>query len=93
MLEKRFKYARVEIERRFLLAALPAELDPRSAYQTFEDRYFLGTSLRLRRVTSPSGEIVELTPEQHKAFVDAVTPIYGEARSQYGKELLSLVNL
>jgi tripartite ATP-independent transporter DctP family solute receptor len=39
------------------------------------------------------GEIVELTPEQHKAFVDAVRPIYGEARSQYGKELLSLVNL
>jgi C4-dicarboxylate-binding protein DctP len=39
------------------------------------------------------GEIVELTPDQHKAFVDAVTPIYGEARSQYGKELLSLVNL
>jgi tripartite ATP-independent transporter DctP family solute receptor len=39
------------------------------------------------------GEIVELTPEQHKAFVDAVRPIYGEARAQYGKELLSLVNL
>jgi tripartite ATP-independent transporter DctP family solute receptor len=39
------------------------------------------------------GEIVELTPEQHKAFVDAVRPIYGEARSQYGKELLSMVNL
>jgi tripartite ATP-independent transporter DctP family solute receptor len=39
------------------------------------------------------GEIVELTPEQHKAFVDAVTPIYGEARAQYGKDLLSLVNL
>ncbi len=39
------------------------------------------------------GEIVELTPEQHKAFVDTVRPIYGEARSQFGKELLSLVNL
>ena len=39
------------------------------------------------------GEIVELTPAQHKAFVDAVTPIYGEAKSQYGRELLGLVNL
>jgi len=39
------------------------------------------------------GEIVELTPEEHKAFVAAVTPIYGEARSQYGRELLKLVNL
>jgi TRAP-type transport system periplasmic protein len=39
------------------------------------------------------GDILELTPEQHTAFVDAVTPIYGEARSQYSKELLGLVNL
>ena len=31
------------------------------------------------------GEIVELTPEQHKAFVDAVRPIYGEARSRAEK--------
>ena len=37
------------------------------------------------------GEILELTPEQHKAFVTAVTPIYGEARMQYSHELLSLV--
>lgn len=38
------------------------------------------------------GEILELTPEQHTAFVTAVTPIYGEARQQYSRELLSLVN-
>jgi len=44
-------------------------------------------------IKKEGGEIIELTPEQHKAFVDAVTPIYGEARKQYGKELLSLVNL
>jgi tripartite ATP-independent transporter DctP family solute receptor len=39
------------------------------------------------------GEIVELTADQHSAFVSAVTPIYGEARSQFGPELLKLVNL
>lgn len=39
------------------------------------------------------GEILDLTPEQHKAFVAAVTPIYGEARAEYSRELLSLVNL
>jgi tripartite ATP-independent transporter DctP family solute receptor len=39
------------------------------------------------------GEILELTPDQHKAFVSAVSPIYGEARTQYGRELLGLVNL
>jgi tripartite ATP-independent transporter DctP family solute receptor len=44
-------------------------------------------------IRKAGGEILELTPEQHKAFVAAVTPIYGEARTQYGRELLGLVNL
>ena len=44
-------------------------------------------------IKKEGGEIVELTPEQHKAFVAAVSPIYGEARSQYGRELLALLNL
>lgn len=39
------------------------------------------------------GEILELTPEQSKAFQDAVRPIYGEARSQYSKELLALAGM
>ena len=43
-------------------------------------------------IRKEGGEIIELTPEQHQAFVAAVTPIYGEARSQYGRELLALVN-
>jgi TRAP-type C4-dicarboxylate transport system substrate-binding protein len=44
-------------------------------------------------IRKEGGEIVELTPEQHQAFVDAVTPIYGEARGEYDRELLSLLNL
>lgn len=44
-------------------------------------------------IRKAGGEILELTPEQHKAFVAAVTPIYGEARQQYGRELLSLAGL
>jgi len=42
-------------------------------------------------IKKAGGEILELTPDQHKAFVAAVTPIYGEARAQYSRELLSLV--
>jgi TRAP-type C4-dicarboxylate transport system substrate-binding protein len=42
-------------------------------------------------IRKAGGEILELTPEEHKAFVAAVTPIYGEARQQYSHELLSLV--
>lgn len=64
MFEKRLKYARIERERRFLLPALPAQIDPGSGYQSIEDRYFSGTSLRLRRVTSPAGEVVELKLNQ-----------------------------
>jgi TRAP-type C4-dicarboxylate transport system substrate-binding protein len=44
-------------------------------------------------IRKAGGEILELTPEEHKAFVAAVTPIYGEARAQYSAELLKLVNL
>ena len=64
MFEKHLKYARVEMERRFLLATLPSEVDPRSGYQTLEDLYFPGTSLRLRRVTSPAGRVIELKLNQ-----------------------------
>jgi tripartite ATP-independent transporter DctP family solute receptor len=44
-------------------------------------------------IKKASGEIVELTMEQHQAFLSAVSPIYGEARKQFGRDLLALVNL
>jgi TRAP-type transport system periplasmic protein len=36
-------------------------------------------------------EIVELDPDQHDAFVKAVTPIYGDARKAYAPDLLDLL--
>ena len=44
-------------------------------------------------IRKAGGTIIELTPEEHRAFVTAVTPIYGEARTQFGAKLLALVNL
>jgi tripartite ATP-independent transporter DctP family solute receptor len=44
-------------------------------------------------ILKTGGEIVELTADQHKAFLSAVSPIYTEARSQFGRDLLALVNL
>jgi tripartite ATP-independent transporter DctP family solute receptor len=44
-------------------------------------------------IRAAGGDIVELTAAEHKAFVDAVNPLYGEVRGQYDKTLLSLVNL
>lgn len=43
-------------------------------------------------IRKEGGEIIELTPEQHRAFVTAVSPIYTEARSQYSRELLALID-
>ena len=44
-------------------------------------------------IRKEGGQIVELTAEEHQKFVDAVKPIYGEARGQYDRELLSLVRI
>jgi TRAP-type C4-dicarboxylate transport system substrate-binding protein len=41
-------------------------------------------------IRKAGGDIVELTPDEHKAFVAAVTPIYGEARKEFGAKLLGL---
>lgn len=44
------KYARVERERRFLLAGLPKD-QPATAIRKITDRYLIGTTLRLRHVS------------------------------------------
>jgi TRAP-type transport system periplasmic protein len=43
-------------------------------------------------IRKEGGEILELSPSEHQAFASAVAPIYDEARAQYGRELLKLVN-
>jgi hypothetical protein len=58
-MSKLLKYARVERERRFLLPALPASIDPGSGYQQIADLYIESTRLRLRSVTSPEGVVIE----------------------------------
>ena len=44
-------------------------------------------------IKKAGGEIVELTADEHKAFVSAVNPIYGEARKELGSDVLKLVDL
>jgi TRAP-type C4-dicarboxylate transport system substrate-binding protein len=43
-------------------------------------------------IRESGGEIVELTAEQRVEFVAAVAPIYADADTRYGRELLALVN-
>ena len=54
-----FKYAQIEYERRFLLRQLPTDLD-HNDFTRIDDVYIPGTRLRLRKMTSPSGEIMAL---------------------------------
>ena len=44
-------------------------------------------------IRAAGGEILDLTRDEHNQFVAAVTPIYAEARRQYGREVLSLLNV
>ena len=44
-------------------------------------------------IREAGGEILELTPEEVDAFIEAVQPIYVEAQSQYSRELLDLAGL
>jgi C4-dicarboxylate-binding protein DctP len=44
-------------------------------------------------IRAEGGEILDLTRDEHEQFVAAVTPIYAEARRQYGREVLSLLNV
>ena len=53
------KYAQTEIERRFLLAKLPSDVNTGS-FVRITDHYLAGTRLRLRRMASPADETVAL---------------------------------
>jgi TRAP-type transport system periplasmic protein len=44
-------------------------------------------------IRAERGEILDLTPDEHDKFVAAVRPIYGEARRDYSREILTLLNV
>jgi TRAP-type transport system periplasmic protein len=44
-------------------------------------------------IRKEGGDLIELSPQEHQAFVRAVNPIYGEARAEYSRDLLSLVGV
>jgi CYTH domain-containing protein len=51
------KYARIEIERRWLVDLTSVGSLERAPSKTIEDRYILGTQLRLRKFTGPGARI------------------------------------
>lgn len=68
-----FKYAKLERERRFLLAAEPPTPEET---RTIEDRYILGTHLRLRRVSGETTVLKLGKQEDLEPGVKRVTTIY-----------------
>jgi tripartite ATP-independent transporter DctP family solute receptor len=44
-------------------------------------------------IREAGGQILELTSDEHAAFAAAVAPIYAEARREYTKEVLALLNV
>ena len=54
-----YKYARVERERRFLVRRLPDEVQQQADFTRIVDSYLTNTRLRLRRMESPEGELLE----------------------------------
>jgi CYTH domain-containing protein len=67
------KYARPELERRFLLAAVPDGLVPKAH---LEDRYLLGTRLRLRVVTEPDGTVVRKLGQKVRMDPDVPSEVW-----------------
>ncbi|MCK9916161.1 TRAP transporter substrate-binding protein [Microbacteriaceae bacterium K1510] len=45
----------------------------------------------LRTIAAVGCEVVELTPREHAAFVDAVQPLLADARNVYGEEMFRMV--
>jgi len=64
----------------------------RAAIPTQRDRHEKEEVEAMVAIRKEGGEIVELTAAEHQAFATAVAPIYDEARAQYGRELMKLVN-
>jgi CYTH domain-containing protein len=56
--DRHFKYARIEEERRFLLQAIPRDLNLGDSFVRIFDQYIPGTRLRLRRIQSPAGQVM-----------------------------------
>ncbi|KAA3643012.1 MAG: hypothetical protein DWQ07_21075 [Chloroflexi bacterium] len=53
------KYARIERERRYLVKQLPEDLDQHGEFTRIIDNYVNATRLRLRRIETSDGEVIQ----------------------------------
>ncbi|HEV3212930.1 MAG TPA: hypothetical protein VGZ03_05990 [Acidimicrobiales bacterium] len=83
------RYARLEDERRFLVAALP---DGAASPRLIEDRYVTGTRLRVRRVTDGHGTVRKLG-QKVRAHADHPTAVWHTTMYLDEAEFAALVQL
>ncbi|MCB9878192.1 MAG: hypothetical protein H6835_11390 [Planctomycetes bacterium] len=67
-------YARDELERRFVLRALPPAVEA-SAFSRLRDLFVAGSQLRLRTVEAPDGSVLIVKLGQKRAAPDAPTDV------------------
>jgi TRAP-type C4-dicarboxylate transport system substrate-binding protein len=59
---------------------------------TFQRKLAVEENETSRKAIEDAGcEIVELTPQEHAAFVAAVQPLLADARKMYGEEMFKMV--
>jgi CYTH domain-containing protein len=83
------RYARLEDERRFVVAALP---DGAASPRLIEDRYVTGTRLRVRRVTDERGTVCKLGQKVH-AGADRATAVWHTTMYLDDAEFAALAHL
>ncbi|MBD1842687.1 hypothetical protein H6F89_04535 [Cyanobacteria bacterium FACHB-63] len=65
------KYGYIERERRFLVKSLPFNLNLEQDYRRICDLYFPNTFLRLREITSPTGQLLQQKFARKEAVSDS----------------------
>jgi CYTH domain-containing protein len=70
------KYGTVERERRFLVKTLPLDLNLEQDYRQIRDRYFPNTFLRLRKITTPTGQLIQQKFARKEAVSDSSRHAY-----------------
>ncbi len=71
------KYSLLEIERRWLVDLSGIDLEGLGEPEIIEDRYLIGTRLRLRRMSGPNGDVFKFVKKYGRSgWVEPITNLY-----------------
>jgi hypothetical protein len=71
------KYSQLEIERRWLVDLSRIDLDCLGEPEIIEDRYLVGTRLRLRKMSGPKGDVFKFVKKYGRSgWAEPITNLY-----------------